>query len=69
MKARIEVLLVLEVEFEQGDKQDVHNFLANNVSYMDAFLGVSDPDQTMRVTDVMCLEEDVTDMDYEEEQE
>ena len=59
MKARVEVLLVLEVEHDTEDKQEVYNFLANNVSYMDAFLGVSDAEQTMRVTDVMCLDEDV----------
>ena len=57
MKARVEVLLVLEVEHDTEDKQEVYNFLANNVSYMDAFLGVSDAEQTMRVTDVMCLDE------------
>jgi hypothetical protein len=54
---------------EGTDKSEVLNFMANNVSYTDAFQGVSDPEQTMRVTDVNCLVEEVTDIDMETEDE
>jgi hypothetical protein len=66
--ARVESLIVFYIEVPEGtDKAGVLDFMANNVSYSDAFDGVSDTEQTMRVTDVNCLEEEVTDLELEDE--
>jgi hypothetical protein len=68
--ARVEALIAFYIEVPEGtDKSEVLSFVANNVSYTDAFQGVSDPEQTMRVTDVNCLVEEVTDLDMETEDE
>lgn len=48
---------------DEADKQAVYNFCANNLSYMDAFLGAAD--DTMRVTDVIVVDEEV-EMDWDE---
>ena len=48
---------------DEAEKQDVYNFCANNISYMDAFLGVAD--DTMRITDVLVVDEEV-EMDWDE---
>jgi hypothetical protein len=43
------------ITVENGAGNDVLEFCANNISYRDAFLGVSDDD--MRVTDVTVVSE------------
>jgi hypothetical protein len=48
---------------DDTEKQDVYNFCANYLSYMDAFLGAAD--DTMRVTDVLVVDEEV-EMDWDE---
>jgi hypothetical protein len=45
----------LYITVENGAGNDVLEFCANNISYRDAFLGVSDDD--MRVTDVTVVSE------------
>lgn len=63
VKVEAIVSLYITVPDDTG-KQEVFNFCANNISYMDAFLGVAD--DTMRVTDVIVVDEDVVDMDFED---
>ena len=45
----------LYITVEDGASNDVLEFCANNISYRDAFLGVSDDD--MRVTEVTVTSE------------
>jgi hypothetical protein len=60
MKAKVETTIVTWIDVPEGtDKQDVLNFLADNASFRDAFVGVSDGDQTMRITDVDVVLEEV----------
>jgi hypothetical protein len=47
----------------EANKDDVYSFVANNVSYRDAFLGVADDDS--RITDVIVVDEEIRDMDYD----
>lgn len=42
---------------EESSDDDVYSFCVENISYQDAFLGISD--DTMRVTDVMCISETI----------
>lgn len=66
MKARIETTIVQEIEVPEGtSKQDVFNFLAENQSFRDAFVGVSDTDQTMRITDVEVVLEEILELGEE----
>ncbi len=66
MKAYVTTILRQEIEVPEGwDKQEVYNFLAENQSFRDAFQGVSNEDQTARITDVMVLEEEVTELGEE----
>lgn len=52
---------------DDTDQQGVYNFCANNLSYMDAFLGAAD--DTMRVTDVIVVDEEVDMDDYSDDAE
>ena len=66
MKAYVTTVLRQEIEVpEDFNKQDVYNFLAANQSFKDAFEGVSDPTQTIRITDVVVVEETVTELGEE----
>jgi len=63
MKVQVETTLIQYIEVPEGtDKQAVYNFLAENQSFRDAFLGLSDQDQTFRIVDVLVLDETVTEM-------
>jgi hypothetical protein len=63
MKVKVETILIQYIEVPEGtDKQAVYNFLAENQSFRDAFLGVSNEDQTFRIVDVLVLDETVTEM-------
>jgi hypothetical protein len=63
MKVQVETTLIQYIEVPEGtDKQAVYNFLAENQSFRDAFLGLSDQDQTFRIVDVLVLDEEVTEM-------
>ena len=60
MKVLVHTLLAQEMEVPEGStKQDVFNLLAANQSFRDALVGVSDQDQTFRITDVEVIEEEV----------
>jgi hypothetical protein len=48
----------------EASKDDIYSFVANNVSYRDAFLGVADDDS--RITDVIVVDEEIRDMDYDD---
>jgi hypothetical protein len=64
MKVQVETTLIQYIEVPEGtDKQAVYNFLAENQSFRDAFLGVSNEDQTFRIVDVLVLDETVTEME------
>lgn len=66
MKAKVETTIVQWIEVPEGsDKQDVFNFLAEHQSFRDAFVGVSDADQTMRITDVEVIVEEVLEIGEE----
>jgi len=49
---------------DETSKDDVYSFMANNVSYRDAFLGVAD--DTNRITDVIVVDEEIRDMNYDD---
>jgi hypothetical protein len=59
VKVEAKVDLYITVPNDATD-DDVYSFLVENISYRDAFLGVSD--DTMRVTEVMCLTEKIFEM-------
>ena len=64
MKVQVETTLIQYIEVPEGtDKQAVYNFLAENQSFRDAFLGVSNQDQTFRIVDVLVIDETVTEME------
>jgi hypothetical protein len=66
MKAKVETTIIQWIEVPAGtDKQDVFNFLAENQSFRDAFEGVSDAEQTMRITDVEVVFEEVLELGEE----
>lgn len=61
---KVEAIVALYVTVpDEVEKQEVYNFCANNISYMDAFLGIAD--DTMRVTDVIVVDEEV-EMDWDD---
>jgi hypothetical protein len=47
------------------DRYDVFDFLAENQSFRDAFQGVSNEDQSARITDLGVVNETVTEMGEE----
>ena len=66
MKAKVETTIIQWIEVPDGtDKQDVFNFLAENQSFRDAFEGVSDKEQTMRITDVEVVFEEILELGEE----
>jgi hypothetical protein len=66
MKAKVETTIVTWIDVPEGtDQQDVFNFLAEHQSFRDAFLGVSDAEQTMRITDVEVVVEEVLEIGEE----
>lgn len=60
VKVEATVDLYITVPDDTQD-DDIYSFLVENISYGDAFIGVSD--DTMRVTDVMCLTEKIFEVD------
>ena len=66
MQAKVETTIVQWIEVPEGtDKQDVFNFLAEVQSFRDAFVGVSDVHQTMRIKDVEVVVEEVLEIGEE----
>lgn len=60
MKACVHTLISQEIEVPEGStRQDVFNLLAANQSFRDAFVGISDENQSFRITDVEVIEEEV----------
>ena len=63
MKARVQTLIVQEIEVPEGtDKQGVFNFLAENQSFRDAFVGVSTDAGTFRITEILVVDEEVIEL-------
>jgi len=60
MKAYVNTMISQEIEVPEGtSKQDILNFLAENQNFNDAFAGISDPDQTMRITSITVIDESI----------
>ena len=60
MKAIVTTTIVQEIEVPEGaSQQDVLNFLAEHESFRDALVGISDPEQRFRITDIEVLIENV----------
>lgn len=60
MKAFVNTMISQEIEVPEGTtKQDILNFLAENQSFNDAFAGVSDMNQTMRITSIKVIDESI----------
>jgi hypothetical protein len=66
--AIIETLIRQTVEIPEGaDKQEVLNFLAEYQSFGDAFIGLTNGDETMRLVAVQVIEEDVEEIEESED--
>ena len=66
MKAKVETTIVQWIDVPEGsDKQDVFNFLAEHQSFRDAFMGVSDEEQTFRITDIEVVYEEIVELGEE----
>jgi hypothetical protein len=53
MKAVVSTTIIQEIEVPEGTtQQEVMNFLADNQSFRDALVGLSDENQQFRITDV-----------------
>ena len=53
MKAVVSTTIIQEIEVPEGStQQDVMNFLADNQSFRDALVGISDENQQFRITGV-----------------
>jgi hypothetical protein len=59
-KALVSTTIWQEIEVpDDWDQDDVLNFLAEQQSFRDAFLGVSNEDQTARIVDLGLVEESI----------
>ena len=68
MKAQVTTILRQTIEVPEGtDRQSVLEFLAENQSFTDAFLGVSDMTQRFRIVDISVVEEEITELGEENE--
>jgi hypothetical protein len=66
MKAYVTTVLRQEIEVPEGTgREDVLEFLAENQSFTDAFLGVSDMTQRFRIVDISVVEEEITELGEE----
>ena len=66
MKAMVTTILRQEIEVPEGtDRQSVLEFLAENQSFTDAFVGVSDMTQRFRIVDISVVEEEITELGEE----
>ena len=63
MKVMVTTILRQEIEVPEGtSREDVLEFLAENESFTDAFLGVSDMTQRFRIVDISVVEEEVAEL-------
>lgn len=66
MKAFVTTILRQEIEVPEGiDREGVLEFLAENQSFGDAFLGVSDIEQRFRIVGITVVEEEITELGEE----
>ena len=69
--ARVVTTLIQEIEIEDeyadAGQQEVLNFLAEYQDFS-TFLGVTNGDETMRITSVQVLEDEIEDMDVKEDE-
>ena len=66
MKAMVTTVLRQEIEVPEGtDRQSVLEFLAENQSFSEAFIGVSDTFQRFRIMDINVVEEEITELGEE----
>jgi hypothetical protein len=66
MKALVTTILRQEIEVPEGtDRQSVLEFLAENQSFSEAFIGVSDMTQRFRIVDISVVEEEITELGEE----
>ena len=66
MKAFVTTILRQEIEVPEGtDRESVLEFLAENQSFTDAFLGVSDMTQRFRIVNISVVEEEITELGEE----
>jgi hypothetical protein len=66
MKAMVTTVLRQEIEVPEGtDRQSVLEFLAENQSFSEAFIGVSDMTQRFRIIDISVVEEEITELGEE----
>jgi len=66
MKAYVTTILRQEIEVPEGtSREDVLEFLAENQSFGDAFLGVSDMTQRFRIVGITVVEEEITELGEE----
>ena len=66
MQAQVTTILRQTIEVPEGtDRESVLEFLAENQSFTDAFLGVSDMTQRFRIVDISVVEETITELGEE----
>jgi hypothetical protein len=66
MKAQVTTIIRQTIEVPEGtDRESVLEFLAENQSFTDAFLGVSDMTQRFRIVDISVVEEEITELGEE----
>jgi hypothetical protein len=66
MKAMVTTVLRQEIEVPEGTRrEDVLEFLAENQSFSEAFIGVSDMTQRFRIIDISVVEEEITELGEE----
>ena len=66
MKAQVTTILRQTIEVPEGtDRQSVLEFLAENQSFSEAFIGVSDMTQRFRIVDISVVEEEITELGEE----
>jgi hypothetical protein len=66
MQAQVTTILRQTIEVPEGtDRESVLEFLAENQSFTDAFLGVSDMTQRFRIVDISVVEEEITELGEE----
>lgn len=66
MQAQVTTILRQTIEVPEGsDRQSVLEFLAENQSFSEAFIGVSDMTQRFRIVDISVVEEEITELGEE----
>ena len=63
MKALVTTIINQVIEVPEGtDRESVLEFLAENQSFTDAFVGVSDMTQRFRIVDISVVDEEVAEL-------